>query len=174
MIKIIAGKYKNRKLKHFNIGSIRPTQARVRKSMFDVIGDLSDKVVLDLFCGVGSIGIEALSRGAKSVYFVDSDLKALNILKDNLNLLKIDFNNYSIIKSDVFSYLFKQNQNFDLIVADPPYGKFCFPDLILNIKNKVKKNGIFCYESKKEKIDSDLNLKIKKYGNTQLIFWRNE
>ena len=75
MIKIIAGKYKNRKLKYFNIQSVRPTQARVRKSMFDTLGNIENKEVLDLFCGIGTIGIEALSRGADSVCFIDHNIK---------------------------------------------------------------------------------------------------
>ena len=174
MIRIIAGKYKNRKLKHFNIESVRPTQARVRKSMFDTLGNLQNKIVLDLFCGVGSIGIEAISRGAKSVYFVDHNIKALNILNDNLDLLNIESELFTIYKNDVLNFLNREKHKFDLIIADPPYGNFFFKDLMPKVSNILKKGGIFCYESKKEKIECDTNLKIKKYGNSQLIFWRKE
>ena len=174
MIKIIAGKYKNRKLKYFNIQSVRPTQARVRKSMFDTLGDIEGKTILDLFCGIGTIGIEGISRGAKSVNFIDHNIKALNVLKKNLNLLDVNKESYSVVKSDVMNYLINEKNKYDLIIADPPYGKFSFIDFIPKISPILKRGGVFCYESKKEKNILDLNLKVKTFGNSQLIFWRNE
>ena len=87
MIRIISGKYKNRKLKSFKLEHVRPTQSRVRKSMFDTLHYLDNKNVLDLFCGVGTLGIESLSRGAKFVTFVDNHHKAITALKNNLTRL---------------------------------------------------------------------------------------
>ena len=172
MIKVISGIYKNRKLKYFNYSNIRPTQSRVKKSMFDSLYELNNNQVLDLFSGVGSLGIEAYSRGARSVTFVDNNLKAINILKKNLELFSL-LENSSIIYKDVEIFLNKNNKKYDLILADPPYNKFSFYDLMPLIKTCLKKNGIFCYEtSKKEKI-LDFDVKIKKIGDTQLIFWRN-
>ena len=171
MIKIIAGKYKNRKLKIFNLQNVRPTQARVRKSMMDILQDFSDKEVLDLFSGVGTLGIESYSRGAKHITFVDNNLKVLNVLNKNLELLSI--NDYSIVQSDAIKFLKNTNQKFDLIFADPPYGKFDFLDLIPFVKENLNINGIFCYECKKKRIDIDLDIKIKNFGTTQVIFWRN-
>ena len=171
MIKIIAGKYKNRKLKIFNLQNVRPTQARVRKSMMDILRDFSDKEVLDLFSGVGTLGIESYSRGAKHITFVDNNLKVLNVLNKNLELLSI--NDYSIVRSDAIKFLKNTNQKFDLIFADPPYGKFDFLDLIPFVKENLNINGIFCYECKKKRIDIDLDIKIKNFGTTQVIFWRN-
>ena len=110
MIKIIAGKYKNRKLKYFNIQSVRPTQARVRKSMFDTLGNIEGKTVLDIFCGIGTIGIEALSREVRFVKFIDYNIKALNVLKKNLNLLDIDKESYSVVKNDVKNYLINEKK----------------------------------------------------------------
>jgi len=172
MIKIIAGKYKNRKLKVFNLKNVRPTQARVRKSMMDVLYDFNDKSILDLFSGVGTLGIEALSRGAKSVTFIDTDPQVLNVLKKNIDILSID-NNCDIIKSDAILFLKKINKKYDIIFADPPYGKFDFLDLLPFIKRIIKKDGVFCYECKKNKINLDLNTKIKYFGTTQVIFWRS-
>ena len=171
MIKIIAGKYKNRKLKIFNLQNVRPTQARVRKSMMDILRDFSDKEVLDLFSGVGTLGIESYSRGAKHITFVDNNLKVLNVLNKNLELLSI--NDYSIVQSDAIKFLKNTNQKFDLIFADPPYGRFDFLDLIPFVKENLNMNGIFCYECKKKRIDIDLDIKIKNFGTTQVIFWRN-
>tara|TARA_B100001540_G_C15762808_1_gene622491 strand:+ start:494 stop:1018 length:525 start_codon:yes stop_codon:yes gene_type:complete len=172
MIKVISGIYKNRKLKYFNYSNIRPTQSRVKKSMFDSLYEINNNQVLDLFSGVGSLGIEAYSRGANSVTFVDNNLKAINILKKNLELLSL-FEKSSIINKDVLSFLNKNNKKYDLILADPPYNKFSFYDLMPFIKNSLNKNGIFCYETSKKETILDFDVKIKKIGDTQLIFWRN-
>ena len=81
MIKIISGQFRGRKLSYLKSDDIRPTQAKVRKSIMDSIRNFDDKKVLDLFSGVGSLCIEALSRVAKEVHFVDNNNKAINILK---------------------------------------------------------------------------------------------
>ena len=173
MIKIISGKFKNRKLKYFNLTNVRPTQARVRKSIMDTVGTFENKKVLDLFSGIGTLGIESLSRGAESVVFIDNDSKVLNILKKNIDMLSI--NNYcEIIKSDALKYLDYIDKRFDIIFADPPYGKFDYLDLLPVVKNKLAMDGIFCYESKRTKLSLELDVKIKNYGHTQVMIWRNE
>ena len=139
--------------------------------MMDILQDFSDKKVLDLFSGVGTLGIESYSRGAKHITFVDNNLKVLDVLNKNLELLSI--NDHSIVQSDAIKFLKNTNQKFDLIFADPPYGKFDFLDLIPFVKENLNINGIFCYECKKKRIDIDLDIKIKNFGTTQVIFWRN-
>ena len=128
---------------------------------------------IDLFAGIGTLGIESLSRGAKSIVFVDDNPQVLKVLKKNLDLFSA--NDYcNVIKSDVFNYLKHIDKEFDVIFADPPYNKFNFFDLLPIIKKKLTKGGVFCYETKKTKFNLDANMKIKNYGNTQIIFWRNE
>ena len=173
MIKIIAGKFKNRKLKYFNLPNVRPTQARVRKSIMDSLNCFNNKNILDLFSGIGTLGIESLSRGAESVVFVDNNSKVLSVLKKNLDLLNIN-DCSKIIKSDALKYLEYVDKKFDIIFADPPYGEFEFFDLFPLIENKLSKNGIFCYESKKTKLNFDFDVRVKSFGHTQVIFWRNE
>ena len=173
MIKIISGKFKNRKLKYFNLSNVRPTQARVRKSIMDSLEPFESCQVLDLFSGIGTLGIEALSRGAESVEFIDNDSRVLKILKKNIDLLSVN-NCCKIIKSDVLKYLNFIDKKFDIIFADPPYGKFDFLDLFPLVKGKLSDNGIFCYESNKSKLNLELDVKIKNFGHTQVIFWRNE
>jgi len=173
MIKIISGKYRNRKLKYFNLKNVRPTQARVRKSILEILQPFDNKQVLDLFSGIGTLGIESLSRGAKSVVFVDNERRTLNVLKKNLELLSI-INNYSVINSDVFQYIKNLEQKFDIIFADPPYGKYDFLDLLPYIKKILNDDGIFCYESKKTKFKGDLNVKLKYFGSTQVTIWRKQ
>ena len=173
MIKIISGKFKNRKLKYFNIPNIRPTQARVRKSIMDSLEPFENKRVLDLFSGVGTLGIESLSRGAEYVEFVDNNPKTLKILKQNIDSLSVQ-DNCMIFKNDALKHLIYTDKKYDIIFADPPYGEFDFYSILPEIKGKIKPHGVFCYESQKTKINLDINMKVKNYGNTQIIFWRNE
>ena len=171
MIKIISGKYKNRKFKYFNIPNVRPTQARVRKSIMDSLMPFKDKNILDLFSGIGTLGIESLSRHAKYVDFVDNNPKVLKILKQNLDMIS-ENNSYKIFKNDALKHLQYTDKTYDMIFADPPYGKFNFYDFLPFIKGRLNLGGVFCYESQKTKINLEPNITIKNYGNTQVTFWR--
>ena len=90
MIKIIAGNLKGRKLNNLKNNSVRPTLARVRKSIMDTLYPINDKIILDLFSGVGTLGIESISRGAKKVHFVEKKTNVIKLLKKNLESLKIE------------------------------------------------------------------------------------
>ena len=171
MIRILGGKFKGRKLNNFKLDSLRPTKALVRKSIMDTLMSFENKKILDLFSGVGTLGIEALSRGADSVCFVDKSPKAIKILKKNVNMLDSEFN-IDIHLSDAFIFLKKNKLKFDVIFADPPYGEYTFNDLIQLVQPMLINNGIFCYESNKFAIEMSENIKIKKYGATQVVFWR--
>lgn len=173
MIRILSGKYKGRKLNHFNLDALRPTQAKIRKSMLDTLMPLNDKDILDLFAGVGSLGIEAMSRGAKSVCFIDKNPKAINILKKNLNMLNLE-EKVKVKKLDVFNFLKKTDLKFDIVIADPPYYKCNFEDLLVLVEPILNVGGVFCFESNKTKIKNNMYMKIKSYGNTQLVFWRKK
>lgn len=118
-MRIIAGKYRGKKLKEFELNSTKPTLDRVKESMFNLIQfDVVDAVVLDLFSGTGSLGIEALSRGADKCIFVDNNDIAIKLIKDNLQ--GID-GNKEIIHSDYMEFLKKCKQKFDIVILDPPY-----------------------------------------------------
>ena len=84
-MRIVSGKYRGKKLKEFDIETTKPTLDRVKESIFNLIQfDVADSVVLDLFSGTGALGIEAISRGAEKVVMVDSNKKAINVIKQNL------------------------------------------------------------------------------------------
>ena len=176
MIKIIAGNLKGRKLVTINRSNsnlVRPTQAIVRKSIMDSIRSFSDKKVLDLFSGVGTLGIEAMSRGAQEVTFVDNNYKIINILKKNIEKCHL-INNSRVIKSDVIGYLENEEQLYDIIFADPPYNSYTFKDIFPKISTLLNNNGIFCYESNKQNINLNDNIRVKYYGNTQIVLWENK
>ena len=173
MIKILSGIYKGRNLKNIKIKNIRPTQSRVKKSMMDKLMPFNNKTILDLFAGVGTLGIEAISRGAKSVCFVEKNLNVIKLLKKNLDMLSIN-ENCQIRVSDGIDYLKFSNERFDVIFADPPYYKYDFIDLIHLVTPLLLPGGIFCFESEKKNIETDLDVEVKKYGGTQVVFWRKK
>ncbi len=122
-LKIVAGTAKGRILKGPKDISIRPASAQVRKSVFEILGDLSECKILDLFAGVGGMGIEALSRGAAHVTFVDKARPAIQCIQANLATLKFT-HLATLIPSEVckaIERLHQQNKIFDLIFIDPPY-----------------------------------------------------
>ena len=171
MIKILSGELKGRKLKSLSSDFLRLTQAIVRKSVMDSIRNFDNKNILDLFSGIGTLGIESLSRHAKYVDFVDNNPKVLKILKKNLDMIS-ENNSYKIFKNDALKHLQYTDKTYDMIFADPPYGKFNFYDFLPFIKGRLNLGGVFCYESQKTKINLEPNITIKNYGNTQVTFWR--
>ena len=171
MINVIAGKYKGQKLFHINNNNVRPTQAKVRKSIFDILGSLNDKKILDLYSGVGSFGIESLSRGASHLTSVESNSSVFKILLKNIKKICPN-DDIKLHRSTVDRFLNINNNKFDIIFADPPYGEFDFFDLKENISKFLNLNGIFCMEMKKREFDEhEGNIRIKHYGNTQVVFW---
>ena len=172
MITIIAGKYKGRKLSYINNNDVRPTQAKVKKSIFDILGPLNNKNILDLYSGVGSFGIEALSRGASHLTCVEINPSVFKILLKNIsNICKDD--DVKLHRTSTNKFLNMNNKKFDIIFADPPYGDFDFFETKDLISKFLSKNGIFCMEMKKTKlIKNKDDIRIKYYGNTQVVFWK--
>jgi 16S rRNA (guanine966-N2)-methyltransferase len=120
-VRVISGKYKGRELVTFKADHIRPTTDRVKESIFNKLQNNIDGArVLDLFSGTGSLAIEALSRGAESVTAVELNKKSIEIIRRNLELLKIT--EIEVLGQDVFKFLKKYSDApFDLIFCDPPF-----------------------------------------------------
>lgn len=121
-MQIITGKYRARKLVSVDSTGTRPTLARVKESVFNLIqSKIEGRVVLDLFAGSGAFGCECISRGAKNVFFVDAEPKAIKAIEINTKNMKEEF---KIIKSDYLSALSNfeiQKVKFGLVYLDPPY-----------------------------------------------------
>ena len=128
--------------------------------------------ILDLCCGVGSLGIEALSRGGKTVKFVDRSKNSLNILVKNIEILEIK-NYCQIVQSDAIKFLKTETNKYDIIFADPPYRNENFYNFFPTVRNLLNKGGYFIHESEKFHINSS-NYKIKYFGNTQLTIWKEK
>jgi len=121
-IRIIAGEFKGRYIKV--PGCARPLEAKDRKRIFDLLaGYIRDADVLDLFAGSGSFGIEALSRGAKNVTFVETNRNALVLLKKNCLSVKPDLCGVNIVKEDALRFIQRDKNKYDIIFVDPPFLK---------------------------------------------------
>ena len=183
-MRIIAGKFKGKKLIEPSDKRTRPLKDLVKESLFNVIKhsnkfsiDLENSNVLDLFAGVGSFGLEALSRGAKQVIFVDSYSNVLNILEKNITNLNLEKRS-NILKDDLlndFSFN-KLNQKFDIIYLDPPFKEKKIIPLISKMKDSkiLKRNGVVILHRHKDENDdfSDVFniIEEKKYGISKIIF----
>ncbi len=174
-MRIISGKYKGKKINGFDIDGTRPTMDRIKESLFGMIQEyLKECICLDLFAGSGSLGIEALSCGAGKCYFVDNNIKVINILNKNLDGIE----NAIIIKNDFINsldYFSKNKIKFDIIFLDPPYKlKLINPSIKKILENDLlNENGLIICEYENEIINIEkTNLKIykdKKYGNKKIV-----
>ena len=172
MIKIISGKFKGRKLQEVPNLYVRPTQAVVRKSMMQILEPFHGASVLDLYAGVGTLGLEALSRGASQLTSVESNRLVLETLQKNIELI-CDNEDVAIKSMDVNRFLEINLKKYDIIIADPPYTKVDYFELKELIKPFLNEDGVFCMEMKRCLINDD-TARIKKYGSTQVVFWRAE
>lgn len=181
-MRIISGFLKGRVVKGHNVEGTRPTMDRVKESVFGTIQNrICDSVVLDLFCGSGSLGIEAISNGARYCYFVDNGFKIVNILKENIQNFNIE-NKVSIINKDYENALrtFKtMNIKFDLIFIDPPYQDTVIENIIglLTSNNLINKGGLVVCEYRFDVLDECYGklklLKMKKYSDTFISIYEN-
>ena len=183
-MRIISGSFKGKKIFEPKDNKTRPLKDLVKESVFNIINhskkfnvDIDNSNILDLFSGVGSFGIECLSRGAKKVIFVENYNKVLPILKKNLNNLKTK-NNYKILEFDINSDFKSNNINdkFDIIFLDPPFKEKNLEELLKNIhkKNILKKFGvIIVHRHKKANEILPNSFKIieeKTYGLSKITF----
>lgn len=130
-IRVIAGSAKGRRLKLVPGNSTRPVMDRVKEALFSILGrDVEDSVWLDLFAGTGSVGIEALSRGAKLAVFVEIDRLAVQTIQENLTLTKLS-ERAVIRRADAFQLLKKPPvQSFDYIYIAPPQYKSLWREIL--------------------------------------------
>tara|TARA_A100000164_G_C21911249_1_gene775746 strand:- start:1328 stop:1894 length:567 start_codon:yes stop_codon:yes gene_type:complete len=184
-MRIISGLFKSKKILVPKDIKTRPLKDLTKESIFNVIVhsqkfkiDLENSNILDLFSGVGSFGIECLSRGAKKVIFVENYAGVLPILKKNLFNLK-GISNYKILEKNIYDdYVFQNlNSTFDIIFLDPPYKDKNFNKILININNfkVLGKNGIIIlHRHKNDNYIFPPNFKIfeeKNYGISKIIYF---
>ena len=180
-MRVISGYLKGRKLEGYNTPGTRPTMDRVKESIFASIQNYTDNaIVLDLFCGSGSLGIEAISMSASKCYFVDNNKEILNCLNKNINNLDIK-NKSIIINKDYKEALlyFKENSiKFNIVLVDAPYKLKVMEEVIelINDYNLLNDNGILVLEYSFDKLKNGYqNLvlyKNKKYGDKYVNIYK--
>jgi len=177
-MRVIAGKARGRKLLAPKSSSIRITADRVKESLFNILHPLEGRSFLDLFAGTGNVGIEALSRGAKRVVFVEMARLHTGTIKKNLDLCGID-TGFEIVPKTVkkgIELLSMRGKCFDIIFADPPYEKGLIQTTlsILGEYRITSKNGIIVMEhSSNEECRSNDGFVVtdqRKYGDTVISF----
>jgi len=171
-VRVISGKYKGRVIDSYNIDGTRPTMDRVKESFMGTIQNrVKNSICLDLFCGSGSVGLELISNGAKTTYFVDNNIIVTKELKKLLNKIGVT-EEYYIYNSDYKKMLKefnKLNIKFDIIFLDPPYDYKVLNKCLNYIYelDLLNDKGIVILEYENEYLDtSNYNvIKDKKYGS---------
>ena len=181
-MRIISGNFKGRKILTPNDIKTRPLKDLTKESIFNILKhsnkfnvEIKNSLVLDLFAGVGSFGIECLSNEAKYVTFVENYNGVLPILKKNLSNLKLD-KKYEVIEQNIFTELKLTKINYDIIFLDPPYKDKNISELIDKIFeiNLLSKSGIIItHRNKNVKDKYSKNFRIleeKTYGISKISF----
>ena len=183
-MRIISGQFKGKKLLEPIDKKTRPLKDLVKESLFNIIKhskklniDLEKSNVLDLFAGVGSFGLEALSRGAKDVLFIENYNEVVKILKKNIENLDLN-KKCDVLEKDIMKdFNFRElNKSFDIIYLDPPFKEKNINLLIMKINksNILKTNGIIILHRHKDENDQFIDefniVEEKQYGISKIIF----
>jgi 16S rRNA (guanine966-N2)-methyltransferase len=172
--RICGGRYRSIRLE-CPASKVRPTTDRVKEAIFSTLSHyLQDSVVLDLFAGSGGLGIEAISRGAARVTFIDKATECIKVIERNIHVIETQ-QLAIIIKADVRTYINTCSTTFDLIFMDPPYHKGLASQLAPHVYNLLNPGGILVVE---HSIKEEILLtawKTKRYGDTVIsYFMRSE
>lgn len=181
-MRVIGGKFKGLKLMPPNDLGIRPTSDRLKEALFSILDskkyniNIHNSSVIDICSGTGALGIEALSRGAKEVCFIDKDIKSIRIIQKNTSKLNINHEDkifINIVKDEVTNALQKINSIYDIVLIDPPYNTNIINETLQDLKNYnlIKTHSYIFAESSNAEI-FDFNgyelLDTKKYGKSKL------
>ena len=187
-MRIIAGKFKSRPVKAPKNMRVRPTSDKVKGALFNMLEPVADCAVVDFYAGTGNLGIEALSRGAGEVIFVEKAPDSLKLIYENLQSFGINprkpVEKVRVLPSEVakaFYLLHQEGKSFDILLADPPYEKGVLKQLqhLLIQYPILKEGGIFAVEHGAG--DTELAgefpyplVRQKKYGDTYLSIFKRE
>lgn len=180
-MRVITGKARGIQLKTPDGMLTRPTADRVKEALFSIINyDIPGAKVLDLFGGTGQLGIEALSRGAKSAVFVDAREDACKLIRENLKRTRLE-GEARVVRSDYLDFLSRCKENFDIILLDPPYAEVFLENALKRITeiDILQSGGIIVAERPLGKelpweIDGYTRSKDYKYGKILLTLYRKE
>jgi 16S rRNA (guanine966-N2)-methyltransferase len=179
-MRVISGTAKGRTLKSPGAAT-RPITDRAKESLFNILGTrVRGANALDLFAGVGSVGIEALSRGARAATFVELDREALRAIRDNLTLTRLA-DRARIVRLDVFKFLRRDVGRYDLIYVAPPQYHELWAETLTTLDGRglLSDDGVIVAQIHPREFHA-VDLKTfelfdsRKYGSTMLCFYRNK
>jgi len=183
-MRIISGKFKSRQLKGTPPAGLRPTSDKLRETLFNILGPaVVDSDFLDACAGMGGVGIEAISRGAHSVCFVDASRKATAIIRENLTALKIH-SGFRILEMELKKALLvlERDTVFDIVFLDPPYDREDLYTMALEFfgsRPVLKDDGILVMEHSKRQEPPEIGGFLRRYrlltqGDSCLSFYRKD
>lgn len=158
-LRIISGSLKGRFIQAPASKGTRPTTDRVRETLFNILNnefDFEDAIVLDVYAGSGSLGFEALSRGAKHVDFIENNFNVTKNLQKNIDDLGVK-SFCSIIKTEAVRYVQSSSKKYDLILADPPFFEYDIYDVFAHVVSRktINEEGIMVIERSIQTADKD-------------------
>jgi 16S rRNA (guanine(966)-N(2))-methyltransferase RsmD len=181
-MRVISGTLRGRTIRGDKINGTRPTMDSVKQSLFAMIqNNIRDAICLDLFAGSGSLGIEAISNGAAYAYFVDKNKECYSVIKNNLQIFKIE-DKAKVILDDYMKALFYFKNNhvkFNLIFLDPPYKEKFINDILkfIDANDLLHHNGQVICEFNSEQLDDTYGhlvvIKERQYGDKTVKIYAN-
>jgi len=180
-MRVISGTLRGRFIEGYDIVGTRPTMDRIKESLFAIIQDnIKDSVVLDLFAGSGSYGIETISRGAKHVYFNDFNKECVKVIKKNLVKLEITDKStiYNLDYKMCLSHLKSKSLKFNLVFLDPPYKLIVINEILDYLeKNNLLINNAYVIvelysDNLKEKYNNLIRIKEKYYNQKKIYIYK--
>ncbi len=176
-MRVITGSARGRRLKAPEGMDVRPTADKVKEAVFSAVQfDVEGSAVLDLFSGSGQLGIEALSRGAKSCVFVDSSRTSIEITKENISAAGFK-DSSTVVNSDSVSYLRMCRSNFDLAFIDPPYRKGLIEQVMPLLCSHMSERGVIVCEHEKDlelpgNFGGSSKYRTYRYGKTEVTVYK--
>ncbi len=149
--------------------SVRPTKAIVRKSLFQRLEPWTGRRVCDLYAGIGALGLEALSRGARHVTFVEQDRALVAVLKQNLARARAG-DNHRVITGSVSAFLAAALRQFDVLLADPPYNSVTWAELQPLAEGVLAPGGVFAMELPRQ-AEVPAGLDVRYFGKSKVALW---
>ena len=171
-MRIIAGTRRGHTIEAPTGRGTRPTSDRVRENIFNILGPIDDADVLDLYAGSGGMGLEALSRGAASVVFVEHDQAAARAIERNLDKLRL---RGTVLRQDALTALAAEKRKYDLVFVDPPYQMYADlePQLARYLPSVLTEDGVVVVETDK-RVEPGLPLEqrtSRKYGSARVTVY---
>lgn len=178
-MRIISGKYKGRHIPVRKNFSARPTTDFAKENIFNVLNnnfDFEELEVLDLFSGTGSISYEFASRECLKIISVEKDFRSFDFIRRTIQEMK--FEKIKVIRADVFKFLQKSNESFDIIFADPPYdleNLASIPDAVMNSQILKPEGWLILEHGKKHQFNDNQHLiDVRSYGSVQFSIFKQK